>query len=151
MIDTLESLFHGRDIFMPVAAHLACGADFDSIGRDLPADSLNKADIATDYVRVLGECVELRVVHVDKFGNLMLSIRFGQLKQLLNVDMKDKVAIIVDDKKHIAEVTEVFSMLPKGSLALYENSFGFAELAVNQGSAKDLINIDKGSTIRICK
>ena len=34
MLPVISSSFHGRDIFSPIAAHLASGADFASVGPD---------------------------------------------------------------------------------------------------------------------
>jgi S-adenosylmethionine hydrolase len=67
--------FHGRDVFGPAAAFLASGGEFDTLGPAL------RRVMALPPVRgrpvdgaILGE-----VVHVDRFGNLISSIRSEQL------------------------------------------------------------------------
>lgn len=143
--------FHGRDIFMPVAAHIVCGAKFEDLGKSIDKESLVELDVGLGFLRIIDNCVQLKVVHVDKFGNLMLSTHFNQLKCSLNIDVGSTVNIYSQGRKFVAKVEEVFSITPKGTLTLYENSFGLAELAVNKGSAKDLLGISKGSMVTICR
>ena len=40
MLPVISSSFHGRDIFSPIAAHLASGVDFASVGPTVPIDAL---------------------------------------------------------------------------------------------------------------
>lgn len=143
--------FHGRDIFMPVAAHIVCRESLlNDIGRIIDLESLVRLDLGIGYMEAQGGCVQLKIVHIDKFGNLMLSVPFSQLRQKLNIDIGSKVYVYTDNKSVEARVEEVFSVTPKGTLVLYENSFGLAELAVNQGSARKVLNVDIDYTILIC-
>ncbi len=64
--------FHGRDIFMPVAAHLAAGAELSSAGDELDVADLVTLPAPTSRVRD-GEA-EGEVMSVDRFGNVQLSI-----------------------------------------------------------------------------
>jgi S-adenosylmethionine hydrolase len=36
MLPVISSSFHGRDIFSPMAAHLANGVPFEKVGADRP-------------------------------------------------------------------------------------------------------------------
>ncbi|MEM2511523.1 MAG: SAM-dependent chlorinase/fluorinase [Ignisphaera sp.] len=147
----ISKSFHGRDIFMPVAAHIVCGAKFENLGRSIDKESLIEPDIGLGFLRIIDNCVQLKVVHVDKFGNLMLSTQFNKLKQLLDLNIGSTANIYSQERKFAAKVEETFSIAPKGTLVLYENSFGLAELAVNKGSAKDLLGISKGSMVTVCR
>src|ERR1700685_3643195 len=64
--------FHGRDIFTPVAAHLAAGADLSSGGTPLGLGDLVTLPAPTSRVHD-GEA-EGEVMSVDRFGNVQLSI-----------------------------------------------------------------------------
>ncbi len=64
--------FHGRDIFMPVAAHLAAGTDLASAGDEIDLADLVTLPAPTSRVRD-GEA-EGEVMSVDRFGNVQLSI-----------------------------------------------------------------------------
>lgn len=143
--------FHGRDIFMPVAAHIVCGTRLESVGRSIGAESLSELDIGVGYIKkTQNNCVQLKAIYIDKFGNVILSSTFNQLKQTLNIDIGTIVRVYVNKREFLARVEEVFSITPKGTLVLYENSFGFAELSVNQGSAKRLLDVERKNNIVIC-
>lgn len=143
--------FHGRDVFMPVASYIACGAEFENLGRRVDVSSLIDLDLGLGCLEIENGCVQLKVLHVDKFGNIMLSILFEQLKRLLNLNFGMDVKVYVQNKAFWAKVEEVFSIVPRGTLVIYENSFGLAELAINQGSAKDVMKVVKGSILKICR
>src|SRR5216683_2870225 len=64
--------FHGRDIFMPVAAHLATGIDLGSAGTDIDVKELVTLPAPTS--RVSDDEAEGEVMSVDRFGNVQLSI-----------------------------------------------------------------------------
>src|SRR6187200_3363812 len=63
----VSQTFHGRDIFAPVAAHLARGKPFESIGP-----------IVTDWVSNSPNG-KPTVLRADKFGNLLTNVRRDQL------------------------------------------------------------------------
>ncbi len=142
--------FHGRDIFAPIAARIACGAGLGSLG-----DPLDPGDLVRPRLRVgsekVGDCVRVWVVHVDRFGNVILSEGFGKLADLLDIRVEDRVDVVVGTREHVARVEEVFSVAPPGTLVLYENSFQLAELAVNLGSARELLQVSRGDPVLLCK
>jgi len=70
--ETTAATFHGRDIFMPVAARLADGLPFTEAGDPVEVTSLvtlppPECSISADGARV-------EVVTVDGFGNVQLSL-----------------------------------------------------------------------------
>jgi S-adenosylmethionine hydrolase len=70
-LPAVSATFHGRDVFAPAAAHLALGVDPARFGPRVAAPIRLAWDVATvDGTRIRG-----RVVHVDRFGNLVTSIR----------------------------------------------------------------------------
>ncbi|HXG36809.1 MAG TPA: SAM-dependent chlorinase/fluorinase, partial [Dehalococcoidia bacterium] len=72
----VSSTFHGRDIFAPVAAHLSLGVSPREMGE--PVESI----VAFPPFRALKRedgSLEGRVLHVDRFGNLITSVRARDL------------------------------------------------------------------------
>jgi S-adenosylmethionine hydrolase len=67
-----SSTFHGRDIFAPVAAHLASGVSFDKLGREIDSQTLVKLDINQHYETI--DSVVGYIQHIDHFGNLISNI-----------------------------------------------------------------------------
>lgn len=141
--------FHGRDVFAPIAARIVCGLNPSHVGREMRVDELNSVDIGFFMERRNG-CVVLKVIHIDRFGNVMLSRNFTDVIAALNVDLGDVVYVYTDSVSVRSRVLEVFSIGAAGELILYENSLQLAELAVNLGSAEKLLNVGIGGSVEIC-
>ncbi|MEM0048067.1 MAG: SAM-dependent chlorinase/fluorinase [Ignisphaera sp.] len=147
----VSSSFHGRDIFTPVASWLACGTPPNSFGSPQPVDSLKEPGIAMKMKKIDERCLELEAIYIDKFGNVMLSAFFDDLSKALGLSLGDTVSIFIGNRRFEARVEKVFSVVKEGEIVLYKNSFHLAELAVNKGSAKNVLGIGKRDAIRICK
>jgi S-adenosylmethionine hydrolase len=72
----VSATFHGRDIFAPVAAHLANGLSVSSLGSPL-VDPTRLPLTAPDFGSP--DSIIAHVLHVDHFGTLVLDIRADQL------------------------------------------------------------------------
>lgn len=68
--------FHGRDVFAPVAAFLACGGRLEDIGE--PIDSI--VDISLPGIQRVGDRLRGVVLDVDRFGNLVTNVRAADLE-----------------------------------------------------------------------
>ena len=67
-----SSTFHGRDIFAPVAAHLAAGdAAFADVGDPIHVDRLTR--LPEPAARATDGAIETVVTYVDSFGNVRLA------------------------------------------------------------------------------
>ena len=64
--------FHGRDIFMPVAAHLAADAELAAAGEEIDVGDLVTLPAPERMVRDFTAAGE--VLTVDRFGNVQLSV-----------------------------------------------------------------------------
>jgi len=126
-----SNTFHGRDIFAPVAAMLANGQSPSSIG---PRTRLK--DLCFGLPRKTDKGIEAVVIYVDRFGNLVLNIR-----KLPNgcFSLKGVKLRLV---RTYAEVKKIEPLITIGS-------HGFAEIAVNQGSAADAFCLKAGDRIEL--
>ena len=68
MLPVVSSSFHGRDIFAPMAGHLAQGTPFESVGPTVPIERLVRLPVARPTVR--DGVLESVVVHVLMYGNV---------------------------------------------------------------------------------
>jgi S-adenosylmethionine hydrolase len=135
--EPVSHTFHGRDVFAPVAAHLARGTPIDSVGSRI-----------IDYIkrpvprpRVAGENRLVgTVLRIDKFGNVITNLRPDDLKQnfVIRVAGSD-----------IHRLCGTFADAQPGELFAIEGSTGFIELALNQGSAAGRFNIELGAEIEV--
>lgn len=146
----LSFSFHGRDIFTPVAARIACGIDLNVLGDPLDPENLVKPPIHFG-METLNDCVKVWIVHIDRFGNIVLSEKFNNIARVLGIDIGSKLRVRTKEKNVVATVERVFSVTPPGTLVLYENSFRYAELAVNVGSASKVLEVSRGEELILCK
>ena len=120
-----SATFHGRDVFAPVAAHLALGELLDGPRVD-PATLVRLPDLAGI----------VRVVEIDGFGNVITNAALPAAKH-------------VRVNGHEAVVGRTFSDAPPGGLVLYRDSAGEVALAVNGGSARDLLGVNTGDELEV--
>ncbi len=135
-----SSTFHGRDIFAPLAAHLAKGMPLESVGprcRPRPepwAEPLRN-----------GDSLRGRIIHIDHFGNAVSNIRKEHLEAL--PDCVAVVVTLVGGPPLPLKVTYT-DAAPGEPLALV-GSADHLEIAVNQGRADHLLNLAPGAPIEV--
>ena len=128
-LEPLAATFHGRDIFAPVAGHLAAGASLAGAGDPFPADEL--APLALPRP-VLGDGrIEAHALAVDGFGNVQLDVTHDQVA---GSGLKLGRAVTVNGVP--AHYARTFADVPPGGLLLYEDAYRSLALAVNRGSAQ---------------
>jgi S-adenosyl-L-methionine hydrolase (adenosine-forming) len=126
--ERLSASFHGRDLFAPVAAKLACGEPPPGRPREAGADR------RTDWPDDLSE-----IVYVDHFGNAMTGLRAAMLPP------NARLAAV----GQVLERAGTFSDRPSGAAFWYENANGLAEIAVNRGRADSGLGLSIGSPVEI--
>ena len=128
--------FHGRDIFAPVAAHLAQGTPIESAGPRI-ADFVTKP-LPKPHWR--DEKLIGTVLRVDKFGNIITNLR--------RADLGTNFSIRVGGHS-IERLYSNFSEADSEELFAFEGSTGYIELALNQGSASERLNVGRGAEIEV--
>ncbi len=140
-----SNTFHGRDLFAPAAAKLACGAAFEAIGPPVGLQQLREEEPFVEEDRVVG-----RVMHVDRFGNLATNITPGVL-QRLGIGWGDRVVISWRGGVASARLLPSFGHAGIGELLVEVNSCGRVEIAVNRGSAAERLGLGVGDEIVISR
>ena len=136
-LEPVSRSFHGRDIFAPVAAALADGAELSALGSAVASDTLVQLELGAAQVR--DGALHARVLRADGFGNLSLDAAPQQLSEL-GVARGETVAVrVAGGAQHSARYVRSFGEVPIGALLLYEDSLGVLALAVNRGSAAALL------------
>jgi S-adenosylmethionine hydrolase len=136
----VSTTFHGRDVFAPAAARLACGADVVSIGEPLD----NPVRLDWPKAEATGEEIRGAVIYVDRFGNCVTSIRAGDLGIGTSYTVKATGMDVGPLRKYYAEV-------PRGEALALINSMGRLEVAVNGGSAAETLGFGLGDSVRLVK
>jgi S-adenosylmethionine hydrolase len=134
--------FHGRDVFVPVGAHLANGAPIAEAGEPVETDKL--VDLAMPQARSEDGRLVAHAVAFDRFGNVMLDIEHAQVGEH-GLRLGHPVSVN-DEEGHYATT---FADVPTGRLLLYEDAYRWLALAVNRGSAADLLGLRLDDEVRI--
>ena len=145
-VKPVSKSFHGRDIFAPAATLLALGVPFESVGEPLSLDELEKIELVE---KCYEGHIKAKVVYIDHFGNIALGLE-RDCRETICRD-RDYVYIKAGEKLVKAKCLPVFSQADKGELVFYINSLGFPELAVNQGSAADILGVNIGDCILLVR
>jgi len=127
--------FHGRDIFAPVAAHLANGVAPEEFGGQI-----------CDFVRfeesrprrIYGGKIEAEIIHIDRFGNLITNLQ--------KENLPEKFCLEIGGKK-IERLQEFFAETETGEIFMIFGSAGFLEIAAFGASAEDILKVETGQKI----
>jgi S-adenosylmethionine hydrolase len=132
----VSSTFHGRDIFAPVAAGLSLGISPYEFGEKI--NSLHVLSIPKPSLDPDGNLVG-RVLHVDRFGNLITNIRNNDLPR---EDVTVEVAGYC-----IQGISDYYAQ-DKGVMAIIGSS-GYLEVSLRDGSACDFLGAIVGDEIKV--
>jgi S-adenosylmethionine hydrolase len=145
-IKPVSATFHGRDIFMPVAAHLAAGTALDAAGTGLPAGELMR--LPRPGSRVTDGGAEGEVLSVDRFGNVQLSIP-AAVAARIGVVFGRPVVVRCNRRLLTVPYLETFGTAPPGELVAFADSAGLVALAVSNGDAATMLGLPPGAHVRI--
>ncbi len=130
--------FHTRDIFGPVAGHLANGVEPHKFGTPIEIDSLAKL---TDHqVESVDGKIKGSVIHIDRFGNLISNIPNDKVKTGGRCYLKGK---------YVADIRGTYSSVETGKPVAFRASHGYLEIAIHKGRADDSLNAEVGTSVRL--
>jgi hypothetical protein len=132
--------FHGRDIFAPAAAYLANGLPLGRLG---PAVR-DPVRLSWPSVHAIGGDVAGAVIHVDRFGNLITSIR-GDVAGTLG----SEVVVRIGDRA--LPLVGTYADLERGQPGALIGSANRLEIAVREGSAQAHLNAARGTPVLLTR
>jgi hypothetical protein len=143
MRNEVTQTFHGRDIFGPVAAYLACGSKPSQCGAEI------KDYVIPSYTQPRFDRKSLfcEVFHVDGFGNVVTNLRKAQLAEL-NVNAGENVRVLLGKKRFSARYVSTYSDLKKNEIGLLAGSHGFLEISCRERSAAKKVGARTGENVR---
>jgi len=134
----VSSIFHGRDIFAPVCAHLANGAPLSAFGPVFTNPvRLPIAPVTRTENGLRGE-----IIFTDHFGNCSSNIRAEDLASLSNLTVKVRGA-------EIGGVVKTFGERTPGELVALINHVGELEVAVVNGNAQQRLGVQVGDKVEV--
>jgi S-adenosylmethionine hydrolase len=135
-----STTFHGRDIFAPIGAHLACGVPLEALGPGLDPTSLERLNLPP--VVDTGQTVQGTIQYIDHFGNCVTTIEGAQVGQGHWTLTFGKIDLI--SRSTYGEVA------PGHPLALV-GSHGWVEVAINQGNAQQQLGLRVGDRVTMIR
>ncbi|MBV9820150.1 MAG: SAM-dependent chlorinase/fluorinase [Solirubrobacterales bacterium] len=147
----VSATFHGRDLFAPVAARLAAGADVGDAGGEFDVGDL--VALTLGAARREGDDLIAPVRGIDSFGNLALGATAADLEVTDwrgGCEPGARLALALADGTELTVAHgRTFAEAPAGTLIVYEDSFGRLAVAVNLGDAAERLGLSVGDEIRI--
>lgn len=133
----LSSTFHGRDIFAPVAAHLAKGADWTAVGPLV--EKLVQLELELpkkDSGGLTGE-----IIATDgPYGNLITNIQSADFSKL-NYQLGDRILTTIGSRKFSLPFVKTFSDVNPKAPLIFIDSRGRVSVAINQGNFAETFRI----------
>ena len=139
--------FHGRDIFAPVAAHLAKGIPLQRLGPEIGVDQLVRIEIVKPYISDTGD-IHGSIVAIDRFGNLITDIDIRLLNEITDRFDHSRVIVHVSGQS-ISGLSNGYDTTNKGSPLAVIGSRDCLEIAVNRGAAKANFHAEIGDKVRV--
>jgi len=142
----VSSIFHGRDVFSPAAAHLENGEPIFNFGPVIDPDQLLPAPYGE--AKVMKGVILAKVINVNKFGSVHLNILH---KEFARLGVKRKSIFIAEFKGRKVPVVygRTFSDVKKGHAVLFEDEYSRMEIALNMSNLAKKTGLIPGDTIRI--
>lgn len=139
------SIFQGRDVFAPVAAHLAHGEDWTRAGPPIDAPM----HLELPAARLEGDVLRGEVIAIDgPFGNLITNVGAERLPEL-GWAIGDRVPIEIGKERLILPWAKAFADVPQGAALLYVDSREHIGVALNRGSYAEARHVRVGTPLVI--
>lgn len=142
----ISRTFHGRDVFAPIATHLACGIKPNSFGPEIK-----------DYVKprftnptIRGKEILGEVLSIDSFGNIITNITTNLLEDI-HVIEGASLNVELGKKEETLKLCKAYGYTPAGTLLSIIGSHDFLEISINLGNAGKKFKAKAGDPVKITK
>ena len=141
-----SATFHGRDLFAPVAAHLAAGVPLAEVGGTLAADQLVRNPPSRP--RLEQNRAFAHADRIDGFGNVSLDLTADDLRGH-PLAGAGRVSVGSSRRRRYAVRAKSFGEVGDGAFVFYEDSSGRMAVAINRGSAAQALDVRPGDELEL--
>lgn len=138
----VSQTFHGRDIFVPIAAHLSLGVLLKDIGPTVH----NPIQFPMPRLTISDDKLVGEIIKIDSFGNAITNIPETALARLKSVSAGYKISV---GGTRLKRINRAYAESEIGKPLAIIGSFGLLEIAVNGGSAKQVLGLKQGDAVVI--
>jgi S-adenosylmethionine hydrolase len=141
MATEISQTFHGRDIFTPIAAHLAKGVTAASMGKTV-RDALQ---LSIAHPHRAGKRTWMgAILKIDRFGNVVTNLHHRDFETLETSKFELTCGL-----ERIQLLRTNYASAPFGEPFAIWGSSGYLEVSVNQGNAARQLGVGSGAPIEI--
>ncbi|MEX2193762.1 MAG: SAM-dependent chlorinase/fluorinase [Thermoleophilaceae bacterium] len=145
-LEPVSATFHGRDVFAPVAAHLASGEELREAGEPLGVEELELLELPRP--RLTDDGLVAHALLTDRFGNVALDAGHEELAGS-GIRLGQGVEVEVAGERYLATFAQTFADVRPGDVLLYEDSYRTLAIALNRGDAAATLQIGMDAEIRL--
>jgi S-adenosylmethionine hydrolase len=148
MLEPVSRTFHGRDVFAPAAAHLALGVGLEELGEDVDPGELERLEVPEPQVGPAR--IRATVLYIDRYGNVQLNLTSDHLESA-GIIPGTQVEIQAGWERVYAVAARTFADVRSGDIVLYEDAYRNVALAINHGSAAQMLRAHVGQELRLAR
>jgi S-adenosyl-L-methionine hydrolase (adenosine-forming) len=145
-LEPVSATFHGRDIFAPVAAHLAAGAELADAGDPLEPEALAAVDLPAPRHEDGG--IVAHALVMDRFGNAGLNVDHDDLAGS-GITLGGGVELEVGGERYLATYAQTFADVKPGELLVYQDAYRTLAVAINRGDAAATLALRPDVEVRL--
>jgi S-adenosyl-L-methionine hydrolase (adenosine-forming) len=145
-LEPVSATFHGRDIFAPVGAWLARGAELADAGDPLDPETLARVEMP--HPRDENGAVVAHALVIDHFGNVGLNVDHDQLAGT-GITLGGKVEVEAHGETYVATHAQTFADVSAGELLVYQDAYRTLALAINRGDAAGTLGLKPDDEVRL--
>lgn len=136
-LNPVSNTFHGRDIFAPVAAHLASGIPTIQMGVEVK--DINIIPCSVPDMKGNGS-IEGEVMYIDRFGNCITNISHDYISEA-------KKWVVKVCGKTIDRIVTTYGVAEHGEVVALVGSSDYLEIATRNCSASLTLSISVGDKV----
>ena len=145
-LEPVSATFHGRDIFAPVAAQLAAGAQLADAGDPVDPDALVVVELPVP--RTEDGALVAHALVLDRFGNVGLNVGHEQLAGS-GLTLGGTIELETGGERYLAKYAQTFADVTSGELLVYEDAYRTLAVAINRGDAASTLGMRPDAEVRL--
>lgn len=145
-LPAVSATFHGRDIFVPAAAHLVSGVPPQALGPAV--DPATLVALPAPVCQVDGHRIRVEVLHIDRFGNLALAAG-AEVLTAIGLQRGAPSILLWPAGTQQVRLGTTFADVAPGELVLLVDSAGHLAVACRDASAARLTGLQPGTVVEL--
>jgi len=141
MLRNISQTFHGRDVFAPVAAHIAAGTPAARAGK-LVKDATRLT--AGEPVRTGRRFWQGEVAHIDRFGNAVTNLEASEFLPLAAKGFKLNIGF-----QTVTRLVRSYAEAPEGEPVAIVGSAGTLEVSIREAAAAKKLGVGVGAPVEL--